>query len=88
METKHYEDIVAAKCKICNNIKKIRELKNITVKEMAFELCISPRAYLYLESGKVTINLTRIIEICNIFKISIEDLLKFDPNKVFIQKEN
>ncbi len=82
----HLNDI-DANHKICNNIKKIRELRNINVKEMAFQLCISIRAYNYIESGQVTININRLFEISTILKVSVEELINFDVENILNQKK-
>lgn len=62
---------------ICK-IRLIRELRNISIEQMADKLSITPRAYYYLESGKTTITLFRMIEICNILNCTIDDMLKMN----------
>ncbi len=68
------------------NIKKLRELRNLTIKEMAFNLEISTRAYSYIEEGKVSITVERLFRICKALNCTIDNILFFDP-KVFFLKE-
>jgi transcriptional regulator with XRE-family HTH domain len=72
-----YEDL-----NIHHKIKKIRELKNFTREFVAGKLDIEPRTYSYIEEGKGSLTLKRMIEICNVFNCTIQELLDFNVNKV------
>lgn len=66
-----------------SKIKKIRELRNLTIKEMAFDLNITPRAYSYIENGRIQITVKRLFEICNLLNCSLFDLINFNPETCF-----
>jgi transcriptional regulator with XRE-family HTH domain len=63
-------------------IKKIRELRNLTVKDMAYNLKMTSRAYSYIETGKTHITLKRLCEIVDLLNCSVDDLINFDPSKL------
>lgn len=69
--------------KIGNKIHKIRELKNITPKEMADRLDMSLSGYQRIERDEVSINMERLLELAGIFEMKPEDLLTFDEKLVF-----
>jgi transcriptional regulator with XRE-family HTH domain len=58
-------------------IRQIRECKNLTRKQVADKLNIETRTYSYIETGENNLNIKRLIEICNVFEITIEELLNF-----------
>lgn len=63
--------------KINLKIRQIRECKNLTRKQVADQLNIDTRAYSYIETGENSLNIKRLVEICNVFEITIEELLNF-----------
>ncbi len=69
--------------KIGNKIRKIRELKSITPKDMADRLNITPQSYNKIEREEVDINIERLLEIAGIFEMKPEDVLAFDEKMVF-----
>lgn len=69
--------------KIGNKIYKIRELKNITPKDMADRLDMSTSGYQRIERDDVAISLERLEEISKIFEMKPEDVLSFDEKYVF-----
>jgi transcriptional regulator with XRE-family HTH domain len=69
--------------KIGYKIHKIRELKNITAKDMADRLNLTSGGYNKIERDEVTINLERLEEIAGIFEMKPVDLLTFDEKVVF-----
>jgi transcriptional regulator with XRE-family HTH domain len=69
--------------KIGNKIRKIRELKSITPKDMADRLHITPQSYNKIEREEVDINIERLLEIAGIFEMKPEDVLSFDEKVVF-----
>ena len=62
---------------IHKKIKSIRELKKISRKEVADQLNIDTRTYSYIESGDISLSIKRLCQICNVFEITIEELLNF-----------
>lgn len=69
--------------KIGNKIHKVRELKNITAKDMADRLDMTTAGYQKIERDEVSINMDRLLEIAGIFGMKPEDLLTFDEKIVF-----
>ena len=69
--------------KIGNKIHKVRELKNITAKDMAERLDMTLSGYQRIERDDVSINMERLLEIAGIFEMKPEDLLTFDEKTVF-----
>jgi transcriptional regulator with XRE-family HTH domain len=69
--------------KLHTKIKQIRELKNLTREFVAAELNIDTRTYSYIESGKSSITVKRLYELCNIFNCSLEEFLKFNSGNIF-----
>jgi len=68
---------------IHKKIKSIRELKKIKRKEIANQLNIDTRTYSYIESGDINLTIKRLCEICNVFDITIEELINFKPFNYF-----
>ena len=69
--------------KIGNKIRKIRELKNISPKDMADRLNITPQSYHKIERDEVSLNIDRLLEVAEIFGMKPEDVLTFDEKMVF-----
>lgn len=69
--------------KIGNKIRKVRELKNITPKDMADRLDMSTQGYSKIERDEVALNVERLLQIAGIFEMKPEDLLTFDEKLVF-----
>lgn len=69
--------------KVGNKIHKIRELKNITPKDMADRLNITTSGYQKIERDEVSINMDRLMEIAGIFEMKPEEVLSFDERYVF-----
>ena len=60
---------------IADNIKLLRNEKNITQQEMANKLAISQSCYASWEQGRTEPNIAMLINIANIFEVSIDYLL-------------
>lgn len=69
--------------KIGNKIHKVRELKNITAKDMADRLDMTLSGYQRIERDEVSINIERLLEIAGIFEMKPDELLTFDEKMVF-----
>jgi transcriptional regulator with XRE-family HTH domain len=74
--------------KIGNKIHKIRELKNISPKDMADRLNMSLSGYQRIERDEVSINMDRLLELSGIFEMKPEDLLTFDEKIIFNITDN
>lgn len=66
---------------IKNKIKNIRELRNYTQQYMADQLGITQAGYSKIEKGKTIISYAKLVEISEIFEVSIEDIINFDSKK-------
>jgi transcriptional regulator with XRE-family HTH domain len=58
-------------------IRQIREYKNLCRKQVADQLNIDKRTYSYIESGKTKITVNRLLDICSIFKCSVNGFIEF-----------
>ncbi len=72
---------------VIENIKKFRELKNITRDELADKLEMSLSGYSKLERGEVEITLTKLYRIADILEISVSRILNFDASQIFNIKD-
>jgi transcriptional regulator with XRE-family HTH domain len=64
--------------KIGDKIKILREIKNISTKQMADELDMSLSGYLKIERGEVDINTEKLSKIASNLNVNPEDLLSFN----------
>jgi transcriptional regulator with XRE-family HTH domain len=65
------------------NIRKIRELKNLTREYVAEELKMSLSGYGKIERGEVDITVSKLVEISKVLDVSIEFIFKFDVSIFF-----
>jgi len=72
---------------VIENIKKFRELKNITRDELADKLKMSLSGYSKLERGEVEITLTKLYRIADILEVSVSQILNFDVSQIFNIKD-
>ena len=68
---------------IYKNIKKIRELKNLTRDYVAGELGMSTSGYGKIERGEVDVTVTKIIRIASILDVSVSFIFNFDVTQIF-----
>ncbi len=68
---------------LCQNVRKIRELKGFTQEYLASKLGISQRAYSKIESSETRIDWGKILKIADVLNISPNDLILFDDNHIF-----
>lgn len=73
---------------IYDNIKRFRELKNITREFIAAELGMSLSGYSKLERGEVDITVSKIYKIAEILNVSVEQILNFDASQIFNVSHN
>jgi len=69
--------------KVYENIRKIRELKNLTREYVAAELKMSPSGYGKIERGDVDLTVSKLIEISKVLDVSTEFIFKFDVSLFF-----
>lgn len=63
---------------VYENIRKIRELKNLTREFVVAELKMSTSGYGKIERGDVDLTVSKLIEIAKVLDVSIEFIFKFD----------
>lgn len=68
---------------IGDNIKKFRELKNITREQMAAELDMSLSGYSKIERGEIDLTLSRIQSIAQKLDVDVSQILNFDATQIF-----
>lgn len=65
---------------IAQNIKKYRLLNNLTQEELATELNLDTQYYAQLERGERNFTIEKIINVCNLFHIGIENIITISSN--------
>ena len=70
------------------NIKKFRELKNITREEFADQLEMSLSGYSKLERGEVELTVTKMYRIAELLEVSVSQILNFDASQIFNVSNN
>jgi transcriptional regulator with XRE-family HTH domain len=70
------------KAAINYNLRKIRELKNLSQEYLARELDISKRAYSMIENGETPLTTERLELICEILEIKPYEVYMFDSEDV------
>ena len=68
--------------KLANNLRKIRKENNLSQEQLAYELGVSRQAISKWESGNAYPEMEKIIQICDRFKVNIDDLLNNDISQV------
>jgi transcriptional regulator with XRE-family HTH domain len=72
--------------KVYDNIKKIREMNDLTRDYVAGELQMSTSGYGKIERGEIDLTLSKLSKISDIFGVSITDLIYFDVSNIFKKK--
>lgn len=73
---------------IGENIKKFRELKNLTRESIAAELDLSVSGYSKIERNEVDLTLSRIKQISEILGVDVSQILNFDASNIFNVSNN
>jgi transcriptional regulator with XRE-family HTH domain len=68
--------------KVGNNIKKLREFRDITQKVMAASMNLSVNGYSKIERDEVEVTLTKLAKIAELLDVSIGQILQFDGHAV------
>ncbi len=68
---------------IYRNIKKIRELKNLTREHVADELHMSTSGYGKIERGEVDLTVSKLYKIAQVLNVSIDFIFRFDVSNFF-----
>ncbi len=67
-----------------DNIRFFRQAKNWTQEDMACRLNMSSNGYGGIERGETDVNLSRLVQIADLFEIKLSELFGFDGQSVFI----
>jgi transcriptional regulator with XRE-family HTH domain len=70
------------------NIKKFRELKNMTREDLADRMEMSLSGYSKLERGEVELTVNKLYRIAEILEISVSQILNFDASQIFTMTNN
>lgn len=73
---------------VYENIKKFRELKNMTRESVAAELDMSTSGYSKLERGEVELTVARLYKLAQILEVPPSEILNFDATRVFNVQNN
>ena len=68
---------------IGTNIKKIRELKNLTQDYVAKKLGITRAWYIKLENNEVDLKFETLKQLAELFNVSIDDIIGFSDKNIF-----
>ena len=68
---------------IGNNVKKIRELKNLKQEYLAKQIGVSRRYYMMMENEEVEIKKERLELISKVLDVNVSELNSFDNKKIF-----
>ncbi len=68
---------------VLENIKKFRELKNLTRDHVAAQLDMSLSGYSKLERGEVELTITKLFKLAEILDVNASQILNFDASKIF-----
>ncbi len=61
---------------VIRNIRKMRNNRELSQENVAFNLKISQSSYAKMESGQSKLSVDRLYQLASFFKISVEELLK------------
>src|SRR5690554_4518953 len=73
---------------IGQNIKQLRELKNVTQSYVSDRLNMSIGGYSKIESGQTDVSFSKIQQIAEILETDLATILNFDSKKHIVQMEN
>jgi len=73
---------------IGDNIKKFRELKNITRESISSELNMSLSGYSKIERNEVDLTLSKIQKIAEVLGVDLSQILNFDASQIFNVSNN
>ena len=74
--------------KIGSKIKRIREIKNITQKELASKIEMSISGYNKIERNEVDVNNEKLNQIAKALHVTPNEILSFDDKNVYINNQN
>ena len=73
---------------VYDNIKRFRELKNISRQQMADDLDLSLSGYAKLERGEIDITISRVNQIASLLGVDVSQLFNCDASQIFNLNNN
>ena len=73
---------------VYKNIKKIRELKNLTREYVADEVKMSTSGYGKIERGEVDLTVSKLVKIAKVLDVTVEFIFKFNVSKFFTDNKS
>lgn len=61
------------------NLKRIREVKKITVNDVAKYLSISVQSVYNWEAGKTDFNIRHLVSLCDLYSVKLDDIVEYMP---------
>jgi transcriptional regulator with XRE-family HTH domain len=68
--------------KILSNIRKVRELRNVTRDQLAADLGLSSSGYSKIERGEIELTLLRLYQVADALNVKVHQILEFDVSQV------
>lgn len=73
---------------VISNIKKLRELNDLTQEYVADELGLTRGAYNQIENGRTRLTVDKLIQIAQLFNTSIEEVIHFEKGNAYKHYNN
>ncbi|CWX25077.1 helix-turn-helix transcriptional regulator [Haemophilus influenzae] len=71
-----------------DKIRMMRELRQLSQEDMAEKMNMSPSGYAKIERGETRLQYDKLVQIAQIFNVSLSDLVDNDKGVVFFMNEN
>jgi transcriptional regulator with XRE-family HTH domain len=68
--------------KVLSNIRKVRELRNVTRDQLAADLGLSSSGYSKIERGEIELTLLRLYQIADALEVKAQQILEFDVSQL------
>ena len=68
--------------KVLSNIRKFRELRNMTRDQLAADLGLSASGYSKIERGEIELTISRLYQIATALDVTAQQIMEFDVSKV------
>ena len=71
-----------------DKIRMMRELRQLSQEDMAEKMNMSPSGYAKIERGETRLQCDKLVQIAQIFNVSLSDLVDNDKGVIFFMNEN
>ena len=71
-----------------DKIRMMRELRQLSQEDMAEKINMSPSGYAKIERGETRLQYDKLVQIAQIFNVSLSDLVDNDKGVIFFMNEN